>query len=152
MIEYIEYIKKFIIENQELVLGLVICLFFCYLVFDKKIEQYSDADAALKELEEKAQQEQKESWDRDIFCTQGCIKDERTKKIFLKLAEKNHQKYCKAKCFDKANLKHLAEVCNKEKCTKGRIAGVARDNCIKNGEFGDECLGKLFGDCGGVSA
>jgi len=139
----IEYLKNFINENQELILGLIICFALCSIVFYKKIEKFN----AFQELAERARKEEKESLERGIFCTQGCRTDPKLKLLFQKIAENNHKKYCTSKCINKITLKTLIEECNKEKCIKGRIAGTTRDNCIKNIEFTEDCLTQLFGNC-----
>jgi len=147
-IGYIEYIKNIIIENKTLILGLIICIALVSIVFYKKIERYSSADdAKLKELDKAIQEESEEEASRNLHCTKGCMEDKNLLALFQRLAQKNLAKFCRKKCITQLAFANLMNKCNKEKCIKGRIAGSARDKCLKDGEFKEECLGSLFTVC-----
>jgi hypothetical protein len=145
MIDY-NYIKNLINKNKTFILGLIICIALVSIVFYKKLERFTVKNE-IAELASMAEKEEKEAWQRDLFCTKGCGEDKNIRALFQKVAETNQKKFCAAKCLSKIKINSLMDDCNKEKCIKGRIAGVARDNCLKNKEFTGDCLTQMFGNC-----
>ena len=145
MIDY-NYIKNLIMKNKILILGLIICIALISIVFYKTLERFTLKNE-IAEFASMAEKEEKEAWHRDLFCTKGCGEDKNIRALFQKVAEKNHKKFCAAKCFSKIQINTLMDDCNKERCIKGRIAGTARDNCLKNKEFIGDCLTQMFGNC-----